>query len=160
MWDPLYPYFYWIEWTWLGHAIRQSKWTFTLLEVFHLFGITLFLGTVLLLALRLFGFVLREKGVAETTRELMPWSSAGLLLTVLTGLLLFTSEATKCWGNIAFHYKVLFFFLAVPFQFTALRYVTRADRQGLPPAIRKATALIAVLLWFGVAVYGRAIFFF
>ena len=146
--------------TGLGHAIRESKWTFALAEVFHLFGITLFLGTILVLALRLFDLVLREKGVAETARELRPWSLSGLFLTLLTGTLLFTSEAVKCWGNVAFHYKVLLLLLALPFQFTALRSVTRADRQGLPPIVRKLTALVAVLLWFGVAVFGRAIFFF
>jgi len=160
VWDRLYPYFLWIENTRLGHGIRESKWTFTLAEVFHLLGLTLFLGTVLILALRLCNLVLRDKGVAETARELMPWSLAGLFLTILTGTLLFTSEATKCWGNVAFHYKVLFLSLAIPFQFTALRIVSRADRQGLPPAVRKLTAVVAVLLWFGVAVAGRAIFFF
>jgi putative copper export protein len=160
VWDRLYPYFDWIEKTWLGHAIRESKWTFTLAEVFHLFGITLFLGAILVLALRLFDLVLREKGVAETARELMPWSMSGLAVTLVTGTLLFTSEAVKCWGNVAFHYKVLFLLLALPFQFTALRSITRADRQGLPPIVRKLTALVAVVLWFGVAVFGRAIFFF
>ena len=160
MWDRLYPYFLWIERTPLGHAIRESKWTFTLAEVFHLFGITVFLGSILVLALRIFDLVLREKGVAETARELMPWSMSGLFLTLVTGALLFTSEAVKCWGNVAFHYKALFLLLALPFQFTALRSVTRADRQGLPPIVRKLTALVAVLLWFGVAVFGRAIFFF
>lgn len=160
MWDRLYPYFLWIEKTRLGHGIRESKWSFTLAEVFHLFGLTLFLGTVVVLALRLCNLILRDKGVAETAEELMPWSLAGLLLTIVTGTLLFTSEATKCWANVAFHYKVLFLFLAIPFQFTALRMVSRADRQGLPPVVRKVTALIAVLLWFGVAVAGRAIFFF
>ena len=156
MWDRLYPYFLWIEQTRLGHAIRESKWTFTLAEVFHLLGITLFLGTILVLALRLFDLVLREKGVAETARELMPKTEIKLTGSAL----LFTSEAVKCWGNVAFHYKALFLLLALPFQFTALRSVTRADRQGLPPIVRKLTALVAVLLWFAVAVFGRAIFFF
>jgi hypothetical protein len=50
--------------------------------------------------------------------------------------------------------------LALPFQFTALRIVSRPDKQGLPPMVRKLTGLIAVFLWFGVAVFGRAIFFF
>ena len=45
MWDSLYPYFYWIEQTRLGHGIRESKWIFAVAEVFHLLGITLFLGT-------------------------------------------------------------------------------------------------------------------
>jgi hypothetical protein len=160
VWDSLYPYFFWIEQTRLGHGIRESKWIFTLAEVFHLLGLTLFLGTILVLALRFFDLVLKEKGVAETTKALMPWSTGGLSLTLVTGALLFTSETTKCWGNIAFRYKALFLLLALPFQFTALRIVSRADRQGLPPMVRKLTGLIAVFLWFGVAVFGRAIFFF
>jgi hypothetical protein len=160
VWDRLYPYFLCIEQSRLGHGIRESKWTFALAEVFHLLGITLFLGSILVLALRLFDLVLREKGVAETARELMPWSMSGLLLTLVTGALLFTSEAVKCWGNVAFHYKALFLLQALPFHFTALHRVTRADKQGLPPIVRKLTALVAVVLWFGVAVFGRAIFFF
>jgi len=160
VWDRLYPYFLWIENTRLGHGIRESKWTFTLSEVFHLFGLTLLLGTVLLLALRLFGFVLQRKTVAELARELMPLSLGGLTLTILTGTLLFTSEATKCWGNIAFRYKMLFLFLALLFQFTALQRVTRSDEQRFSPLARKITALVAVFLWFGVAIAGRAIAFF
>jgi hypothetical protein len=160
MWDRLYPYFLWIEKTHLGHGIRESKWTFALTEVFHLLGITLFLGTVLVLALRLFGFVLRGKTVAATARELMPWSMTGLCLTIVTGTLLFTSEATKCWGNIAFRYKVLFLFMALLFQFTAVRSVTREDRKVDSALALKATAFISVVLWFGVAIFGRAIFFF
>lgn len=160
MWDNLYPYFLWIENTHLGHGIRESKWTFTLSEVAHLLGLTVLLGTTLLLALRLFGFVLRGKSVASIAREVMPLSIGALALTLLTGTLLFTSEATKCWGNIAFRYKMLFLFLALLFQFTALRKVTRGEERRFSPLVRKTTAFIAVFLWFGVAVAGRAIAFF
>jgi len=160
VWDSLYPYFLWIENTRLGHGIRESKWTFTLSEVAHLLGLTVLLGTTLLLALRLFGFVLRGKSVASIAGELMPFSVGALTLTLLTGTLLFTSEATKCWGNIAFRYKMLFLFLALLFQFTALRRVTRSEDRQFSPLVRKITALIAVFLWFGVAVAGRAIAFF
>src|SRR5579862_5675682 len=160
MWDRLYPYFLWIENTRLGHGIRESKWTFTLAEVFHLLGLTLLLGTVLILALRLFGFVLQGKSVAGTARELMPWSIAGLTITVFTGFLLFVSEATKCWGNVAFRYKMLFLFMALIFQFTVLPFVCRADEKRFPPVARKIAAVIAVFLWFGVAAAGRAIAFF
>src|ERR1700693_2015452 len=127
---------------------------FSVAEVFHLLGLTLLLGTVLIMALRLFGFVLRTKAVAEIARELRPWSLGGLTLVVLTGLLLFVSEATKCWGNIAFRYKMLFLFLALLFQFTALQRVSRADQYRFSPLARKITALTSVLLWFGVGMAG------
>jgi hypothetical protein len=160
VWDQSYPYFLWIEKTGLGHAIRQSKWTFAIAEVLHLLGLTLLLGTVLIMALRLFGFVLRTKAVAEIARELRPWSLGGLTLVVVTGLLLFVSEATKCWGNIAFRYKMLFLFLALLFQFTGLLRVSRANEHRFSPLARKITALVSILLWFGVATAGRAIAFF
>jgi hypothetical protein len=160
MWDSLYPYFLWIEKTPPAHYIRESKWIFSVAEVFHLFGLTVLLGTVLILALRLFGFVLQKKDVAAIARELMPVSVGGLTLVLLTGTILFISEATKCWGNIAFRYKMLFLFLALLFQFTGLRKVTRAGEQRFGPAARRITAFVAVFLWFGVAIAGRAIAFF
>lgn len=160
MWDNLYPYYLWIENTSIGHGIRESKWMFALTEVFHLFGITLFLGTVLILALRLFGSVLHRKTVAAVARELMPWSMGGLILTIFTGTLLFMSETTKCWGNVAFRYKTLFFFPAILFQFAGLQRVARSNGQRFSPLTCKITALIAVCLWFGVAIFGRAVFFF
>ena len=160
MWDRLYPYFLWIENTRLGHGIRESKWTFTLSEVAHLLGLTLLLGTTVLLALRLFGFVLPTKPVADVAREVTPLAFGGLIVTLLTGALLFTSEATKCWGNIAFRYKMLFLFLALLFQFTGLHKVARAEEGRFSPLTRKATAVLAAFLWFGVAVAGRAIAFF
>jgi hypothetical protein len=160
MWDNLYPYFLWIEKTSPAHYIRESKWIFSVAEVFHLFGLTVLLGTVLILALRLFGFVLKGKDVASIARELMPVSIGGLTLVLLTGTILFISEATKCWGNIAFRYKMLFLFLALLFQFTGLRIITRAGEHRFSPIARKLTAFVAVFLWFGVAIAGRAIAFF
>ncbi len=160
MWDSLYPYFLWIEKTPPAHGIRESKWIFSVAEVFHLFGLTLLLGVVLILALRLFGLVLQRKEVAAMTRELMPLSIGGLTLVLSTGIILFISEATKCWGNIAFRYKMLFLFLALVFQFTGLRKIARADEHRFSSMTRKITAAVAVFLWFGVAVAGRAIAFF
>jgi hypothetical protein len=160
VWDNLYPYYLWIENTSIGHGIRESKWIFALTEVFHLFGITLFLGTILIFALRLFGAVLQTKTVAEVGRVLMPWSMGGLGLAVSTGILLFMSETTKCWGNVAFRYKTLFFFLAIIFQFTALHRVILSDERRFSPVTRRIAALVSVFLWFGVAVTGRAVFFF
>jgi len=87
-------------------------------------------------------------------------SLGGLTLVLSTGVILFISEATKCWGNIAFRYKMLFLFLALLFQFTGLQIVTRADERRFSAGARKVTALVAVFLWFGVAIAGRAIAFF
>jgi hypothetical protein len=160
MWDRLYPYFLWIENTSPAHGIRESKWIFSVAEVFHLFGLTLLLGVTLILSLRLCGVVLQGKDLAAVTRELKPLSLGGLTLVLATGIILFISEATKCWGNVAFRYKMLFLFLALVFQFTGLQKITGADEHRFSSSTRKLTAYVAIFLWFGVAVAGRAIAFF
>jgi hypothetical protein len=160
VWDKLYPYFLWIENTSPAHYIRESKWIFSVAEVFHLFGLTLLLGIVTILSLRLCGLVLKTKELPAITRELRPLSIGALTLVLSTGVILFISEATKCWGNTGFRFKVLFLFLALLFQFTGLQTVTRASEYRFSPMTRKITAFVAVFLWFGVAVAGRAIAFF
>lgn len=160
MWTRAYPIFLWIEKTGLGYAIRRSTWTFAITEVVHLLGLTLLLGTVSVIVLRLFGFVFRTKKTADITRQLSPFSTTGLTLVLVTGLLLFVSEATKCWGNVAFQYKMAFLLTALLFQFTAFRIVSQSEEERFSPLARKTTAVICVLLWFGVAAAGRAIAFF
>lgn len=160
MWDRLYPFFVWAEATGVAHAIRQSKWTFAITEVLHLLALTLLLGTVLIMAMRLFGLLLPNKTVADLSREFTPWSIGALALVLSTGVLLLMSEATKCWGNPAFKNKMLFFFLALTFQFTVLRIVTRSEETRFSPVARKITAVVAVVLWFSVGAAGRAIAFY
>jgi hypothetical protein len=160
MWDYIYPFFGWAEQSWLGHAIRESKWVFAITEVLHLFGLTVLIGTTLLLALRLLGWALQERPARELARELTPWVYTALTTVLTTGILLFVSEAVKCWRNPAFRYKMLFLFLALIFQFTVLKVLSRSDEERFPALTRALTGIVAVVLWFGVAVAGRAIAFF
>ena len=48
--------------------------------------------------------------------------------------------------------------VALVFHFTLYRWVTSHD--DTPPALRQFTAILALCLWFGVGVAGRAIGFF
>lgn len=160
MWDYIYPFFGWAEESWLGHAIRESKWVFAVTEVFHLLGLTVLIGTTLILAMRLLGLALQSKPARDLARELAPWSYAALFTVLGTGILLFVSEAVKCWRNPAFRYKMLFLFLALVFQFTVLRVLSRAEEGRFPRLTRGLTGIVAVCLWFGVAAAGRAIAFF
>jgi hypothetical protein len=160
VWDYIYPFFEWSENSGLGHWVRASKWTFAITEVLHLLGLTALLGAMLLIAMRLFNMALQKKAVAELAREMMPWTLGALATVVVTGVLLFASEAVKCWRNPAFRYKMLFLLLALVFQFTVLKKISQAEEDRFSPFTRKITGLIAAVLWFGVGFAGRAIAFF
>jgi hypothetical protein len=75
-----------------------------------------------------------------------------------SGILLFLSEAMKCYGNTSFRVKMLFLFAALSFQF-AIYNRTVATEDKVAPTGGKIAAAVALCLWFGVGLAGRAIGF-
>src|SRR5947207_15682626 len=69
-------------------------------------------GTTAVFDLRLLGWMLRRERVSELAGRLLPWSWVGFAVQVVTGALLFTSEAVKVYTDPAFRVKMLFIFLA------------------------------------------------
>ena len=95
-------FFTWCEHTAVGTAVRESIWLFPIIEVVHLVGLAVLGGAVLLVDLRLIGIGLHGVPVATLARSARPWLLGSLALTVVSGVLLFLSEALKCYGNPAF----------------------------------------------------------
>jgi hypothetical protein len=74
-----------------------------------------------------------------------------------SGVLLFLSEALKCYGSSAFRVKMVLLLLALVFHVTVFRPVTRAAEAT---SLRRRIAGIGALaLWFGVGLAGRGIAF-
>lgn len=152
-------FFTWCENSSVGEAIRASKWLFPAIESFHLLGLAVIGGSVLLVNLRLLGFGIERQPVAELWRDTRPWLLGSLTIMLVSGLLLFTSEATKLYYHEAFWVKMVSLLLASIFTFTVLRKVALADQGRVRPFWSRAVALISILLWSGVGVGGRWIGF-
>lgn len=149
--------FHWFEATGIGTYGRRSTYFFPAVEVVHLLGLTLLLGTVLVLNLRLLGGTMRRQSIQEIARATTPLLWTGVGLAVSSGLLLFLAEAIKCYYNVAFWYKMGLLSAAIVFQLVVHRRLS-ADPSGSAAAV-KGTAAVSLVLWFGVAVAGRAIAF-
>jgi hypothetical protein len=155
----LLPFFQWCENSGVGEAIRNSSWLFPVIESFHLLGLAVIGGAVLVVDLRLLGFGLRRQPVAQLAQDAQRWLIASLAVMLLTGILLFTSEAIKCYYHIAFWVKMTSLLLAIVFTFTVRRKVTMADETRVSPLLSKLVALTSVALWSGVGIGGRWIGF-
>lgn len=154
----LLPFFRWCDATWLGETIRDSRIYFPVIETFHLFALTILLGAVIVLDLRLCGVIMRKQSVRQLARDLSPWAFWSLVVILGSGVLLFLSEAMKCYASKPFQVKMVFLFFALIFHFTVTRWVTRSERDpGLISGI--LVGGINLLLWFGVGLGGRAIGF-
>ena len=152
-------FFRWADESAVGAAIRGSTWVFAFIEVFHLLGLTLLLGTVVLVNLRLCGYGLRRQSMAEVASDALPWMLVGMAVTMVSGSLLFVSEAMKCYGSPPFFVKMGFLFTALVFTFTLHRKLTKRDAPT-PPVWGKVAAGLSLFLWFGVGLAGRAIAFY
>jgi hypothetical protein len=152
-------FFAWCEHSAVGGAIRSSNWLFPLIEAFHLLGLAVIGGAVLVVDLRLFGFGLRRRPVAELARDAQPWLIGSLLVMVATGSLMFMSEAIKCYYHPAFWVKMTSLVLAIIFTFTVHKKLVMADEARMGPLWSKLVALVSVALWSGVGIGGRWIGF-
>ena len=152
-------FFMWCENSAIGDAIRSSTWLFPVIEAVHLLGLALIGGAVLAVDLRLLRLALRRQPVAEVARDVQPWLVGSLIVMILTGSLLFMSEAMKCYYHPAFREKMTSLFLAIVFTFTIQRKVVSSDESRLSPVWARVVAIVSLVLWTGVGIGGRWIGF-
>jgi hypothetical protein len=160
------PFAEWSYATRIGTVIHESAWMFAAIESVHLLGLAAMGGAILLMDLRLLGLGLGDEPLAELARDAQRVLVAGLTVMLVTGVLLYLSEATKFysddfWGSAEFPfiYKMLFLALALLFTFT-IRRRALASARAFPRGARPLIGLISMLLWLGVAVGGRGIGFY
>jgi hypothetical protein len=150
--------FKWFDATPISVIIRNSTYIFPVVEVLHLFGLTLLLGTVTVIDMRMLGVGMRRQSVAQVAGSLAPWSIGAAALTILSGILLFLSEAMKCYGNAAFPYKMWCLLGGIILYVAVQRRVT-SPTSRIGSGWLKVIAVSSLILWYGVAIAGRAIAF-
>lgn len=147
----------WCNGSFFGHGIRDSVWLFPFVEIFHLLALGLLGGTIVILNLRLLGFRFRNEPVAALARDVRPWMIGSIVVMLISGFLLFSTEAVKMYGSPAFQFKMSCLLLAILFTFTVHRKVTMLDEERIAPVWRKLAAIVCIVLWTAVALGGRAI---
>jgi len=155
----LLPYFQALEAGSIGEAIRDSTWLFPFIEAFHLVGLAMVGGAVLLVDFRLLGLGLRRQPVAELARDAQPWLIGGVLFMIGSGVPLFLAEAIKCYYSFAFWTKMAALALAIIFSFTVRRRVALADEARVTPFWMRVVGATSILLWSTVGWGGRWIGF-
>ena len=155
----LLPLFESLEASAIGEAIRNSLWLFPIIESFHLVGLAVIGGAILVVDFRLLGLGLRSQPISRLARDVHPWVIGSLVLMILSGVPLFLSEAIKCYYSFAFWTKMTALIAAVVFTFTIRRRVAFAPDGHFSPASYKAVALTSLALWSTVGWGGRWIGF-
>ena len=153
----------WLDQTALGTAIRQSLWLFPAIETVHLLGMAALIATTTVLDLRLMVLAARQQPISKLASRLIPVAWLGFALQLITGTLLFSSEAVKIYGNPAFRLKMLLLLLAGGQAFLFQTFVSGKlpawDERASMPVTGKLIGLSSILLWAGIVTAGRFIGF-
>jgi uncharacterized protein DUF6644 len=150
------PLFQWLGHSAVGTTIRGSSVLIALTQIIHLLGLTMLAGTILMVDMALLGFGIRRYPVARIAGELAPWTTGGLVVMLISGPLILSSETVKCYEASFFWIKMAVLFAAIVFHFTVHRRITQSE----PPAGRFRAGLVACVslsLWIGVALAGKMI---
>src|SRR5215471_3127500 len=137
--------FTWLEKSALGQGIQSSLYYFPIIECFHLLGLAVLGGAVLLIDVRLLGWGLTRQSAVKLQEDIRPFMLGSIALMLLTGFLLFVSEATKCYYHPAFWFKMSSLALALVFTFTWQNKVLQSSSD----VTRKLTAVVSLILWSG-----------
>jgi hypothetical protein len=153
----------WLEQAPVSAEVRQSLWLFPAIETLHLLGMAALVVTIATLDLRLLGCAMRRTPVSQLTRRLLPWAWAAFAVQVLTGGLLFSSEAVRMVANPAFRLKMLLIATAglhaLVFHLAARRRMPSWDERRKLPFAARCAGFVSLLIWIGVVAAGRWIGF-
>jgi hypothetical protein len=154
----------WLYHSGVGTSIRDSVWIFPIIETVHVLGITLLVGTVALLDLRLLGLALKRTGVAQVARQILPLTWMGFAVMFASGFLLFLAEAANSYVNPAFRIKLLLLLLVglnpLIFHLTIYRDVATWSDRVVTPFQARLAGIFSLTLWAGIICAGRAIAYF
>lgn len=147
-----------VEATAFARAMREWLWLYPAVEVVHIVGIALLVGSVLLFDLRILGLN-RRIPVEHLARHLLPVAVGALILVVPSGLAMFSAHASEFIVQRTFLIKMLLLFAAghnaVFFHLAPYRGVAGWSTDAPAPFAAKASALVSIALWIGVISCGR-----
>ena len=107
--------FYFLEDTYIGEYIRSSIWLFPVIESFHLIGLGILGGSVVLMDFKLMNLIFRGIDKIYILKQTKRFFILGLSLLFITGVPLFLSEAVKCYYSRAFWIKMISLVIGVLF---------------------------------------------
>lgn len=141
-----------------ARAMRESLWLYPAVEVVHIVGFVILVGSVLMFDLRVLGLN-RQISVRALGRHLLPWSWAALVLIVPTGFLMFTAHANDFLANKAFQLKMALLMTAglnaIAFHTGPYQSVKDWDTDVPAPLAAKASVAASIVLWLAVIACGR-----
>jgi len=154
------PIIQWMQTSDIGTGIRESIWLFPVVEATHVLTLALSVGVLIWFDLRLMGWGMKHQPISQVHKQVMPYAFVGFVIMFVTGVLLFWSEAEKCYLSGFFRAKVIFLVLAGLnagiFELSTKKTIEEWDKYPVPPVKARMAGLVSIISWAAVIIAGRA----
>jgi hypothetical protein len=151
----------WIQFTTFFTYLRGSANVYPIIMSLHMIGIAFFGGMILMTDLRLLGWAMTKRSIADVVNQFRVPKRWGLLLSATCGILMAGSKAEEYYYNAFFRAKLILFAVVIVQEFVFYRSVyadpAALDRAPGIPGNAKVAAAISMLLWTSIACCGRGI---
>ncbi len=141
----------------IADALNSSEWVFPIAECFHITAFAWSIGMIALVDFRLLGVGIGHSTPSQVAKATAPWTLLGLAVVLLSGPLLFLSDARMYLHNPSFVFKMYALAIAIIFNYTIHRKVALSDSSSA--GARVAVAVVSLVLWISVVFGGLFIAF-
>jgi hypothetical protein len=140
-------------------AFRESLNGYPFTLTAHVVSMCLFAGLIIMMDLRLAGFGFQKTPFSELQKRLFPWQMLGLVVSSVSGFVLFYGQPMRYYGKALFWVKMSMMVLAgvnaLYFHLTTYRSVAKWDRDPMLPYAGRVAGMLSLALWAGVIIFGR-----
>jgi hypothetical protein len=147
----------WLQETEFAQFLASDPYAYPILLCFHAIGMAAVVGLVWVMSARVFGY---PKGLSIASFERMSTLALwGFAINTISGLLIFSTEATRVIVNLEFQLKMACILLGGIAVWVMLRAVRGADPEAAPDFSLpvKIIAALASAAWLVAIIFGRQI---
>lgn len=152
---------HWLQNTSPALWLSGSTWAYPFAQATHFTGLSLWVGTNVLLDLRLMGVWQKGESAVALRDDLFVWNWIGFCIAVFGGFSLFAAGAATYMVNPAFRVKLGMLIPAAVLLHIVVQWKTRSwGKVPETPPIAKFAGLIELLFWLAVITAAVSIPFF
>ena len=139
-------------------AIRGGAYVYPFVNILHVLGVGLIVGSILALDFRILGFA-RSVSAEGASQLLTPFAVVGLAIAIPSGFALYASDAVSLSQNNVMWTKLVLIAVGIgnAVLFRKLWNSRLADWKRNATALARSQAILSILIWISVPVLGRLV---
>ncbi len=144
---------------WMEHLswvqyVSMTAWLYSSISTVHYFTLFVMVGTSVLVDLRVLGLAATRKPVVQFAEQIFPWMWGAFWLAVISGFLMFTTDAGDYLPDTVFRVKMTVILLAVIFTILVQRSVSNPQEATATSGSAKLLAALSLVFWIGSILAG------